>query len=549
MDITSFLRDNNLSTPLFVLSTILFLLLIVKITRPSSSKNLPPGPPRLPIIGNLHQVGDRPHVSTAKFAKQYGPLISLRLGKQFLVVASSPEAAMEILKTQDRFLSSRVVPTAFQQTSLIPHSLIWSECNQTWKNLRTLCRTEMFSSKALESQSRLRHEKLGQLLDFLHRKQGQVINVEDVVFTTLFNTLSSVIFATDFLDLKDEQGTRDGLKESLHKIIEYGGLIKDFGSFFPMFERFDLQGIRKGTMTQYKKTFAYWEDIIEERRARINSSTWSSDQAESFVDRMLENGFSNDQINQLVTELFVAGTNTTTTSVVWAMTELVRHKEVMSKIMEEIKREITSDTITDSQLSKLPYLQASIKEAMRLHPPVPLLLPHMAAETCEVMNYTIPKNSKIFVNLWAMGRDPKLWDDPLSFNPERFIGSKVDFKGQDFELLPFGSGRRMCPGMPSGVKSVQLILASLIRERLTVFINDQARFTLLSRDSQIPHDSADFVEFVWSDSSDSGLTCEAIQAIQAILWRFSKATTFGGSNIDPTAWEEKNCKGESTFPA
>lgn len=304
MDFTSFFRDNNLSAPLFVLSTIIFVLLIVRLTKRPSLKNLPPGPPRLPIIGNLHQVGDRPHVSTAIFAKEYGPLISLRLGKQVLVVASSPEAAMEILKTQDRLLSSRVVPAAFQQTSLIPHSLIWSECNQTWKNLRTLCRTEMFSSKALESQSRLRDEKLGQLLDFLHRKQGQAINVEDVVFTTLFNTLSSIIFARDFLDLKDEHGSRDGLKESLHKIIEYGGLVKDFGSFFPMFERLDLQGIRKGTMRQYKKTFAYWEDIIEERRARINSSTWSSEQARSFVDRLLENGFSNDQINQLVTVSF-----------------------------------------------------------------------------------------------------------------------------------------------------------------------------------------------------------------------------------------------------
>src|SRR5581483_9423335 len=111
-------------------------------------------------------------------------------------------------------------------------------------------------------------------------------------------------FARDFLDLSDEHGTRDGLKESLRKIIEYGGITKDFGSFFPMFERFDLQGIRRGTMRQYKKTFAHWEDIIEERRARINSSTWSSEQAQSFVDRMLENGFSNDQINQLVTVSF-----------------------------------------------------------------------------------------------------------------------------------------------------------------------------------------------------------------------------------------------------
>ncbi|KAJ9545676.1 hypothetical protein OSB04_025383 [Centaurea solstitialis] len=459
--ITSFL---NLPFPLLVLSTTIFFVFIVKLLSSKSVKNLPPGPPKLPIIGNLHQVGDKPHVAAADFAKQYGPLISFKLGKQCLVVASSTEAAREILKTQDRFLSSRVVPTAFQQEGLIPHSLIWSDCNQTWKTLRTMCRTEMFSAKALGSQSRLREEKVGQMLDFLHKKQGHVVSTEDIVFTTLFNTLTSIIFGQDFLDLKDEHGTLDGLKESIHKIIEYGGRVKDFGAFFPVLDRFDLQGIRRGTAKLYKKTFVYWRPIIEKRRAQVNSSTWSSDQAESFLDRMLENGFSNDQIDQVVTELFVAGTNTTTSSVVWAMTELVKHKEVVSKIVEEMEREIKTDRITHSQLSNLPYLQATIKEAMRLHPPVPLLLPHKAAETCEVMNYTIPKDAKILVNLWAMGRDPKIWDDPLSFKPERFIGSKLDYKGQDFELLPFGSGRRMCPGLPSGMMSVELVLASLIHE-------------------------------------------------------------------------------------
>ncbi|KAJ9550146.1 hypothetical protein OSB04_014191 [Centaurea solstitialis] len=472
MDITSFLRDNNLSTPFLVLSSIFFLLLVIKLAKPTSSKKLPPGPPGLPIIGNLHQLGRKPHISTAKFAREYGPLISFRLGKQILVVASSPEAAREILRTQDHLLSSRVVPAAFQQPSLIPHSLMWSDANLSWKSLKTLCRTELFSAKALESHSRLREQKLGHLLDFLHIKQGETINMEDVVFITLFNTLTSIIFSRDFLDLKDVHGTRDGLNESLHKIIEYGGNINDFGSFFPIFERFDLQGIRKETVKQYEKTFAYWEDIIEERRVHVNSPTWSSEHARSFLDRMLENKFSNNQIYQLVTEVLVAGTNTTTSLVGWAMTELVRHKEVMSKIAEEIKREVNTDKISDSQLSKLTYLHATIKEALRLHPPVPLLLPHKATETCEVLNYTIPKNSIIFVNLWAMGRDPKVWDDPLSFKPERFIDSKLDFKGQDFELLPFGSGRRICPGMPSGIKSVQLILASVIREFDLVLPND-----------------------------------------------------------------------------
>ncbi|KAI7745497.1 hypothetical protein M8C21_028960 [Ambrosia artemisiifolia] len=467
MDVIVFLRDNNFLSPFFILSTSLLFFFIVKQTRLLLSKstiNLPPGPPQMPIIGNLHQVGDNPHVSTAKMAKKFGPLISLRLGKQLLVVASSPETAMGILKTQDRHLSSRTVPAAFQQETIIPHSLIWSECNQTWKNLRTLCRTEMFSTKALESQSRIREEKVGQLLDFLRRKQGQVIDLEDVVFTTLLNTLSSIIFGKDMVQFSDAHASRDWFKESMHKVIEYGSRVKDFGSFYPILERFDLHGITKGTMKVFEKVFAYWEVIIEERRSLINSPTWSSEQAQYFLDRMLENGFSSNQIYQLVMELFVAGTNTTTSTVVWNIAELMRHKEVMSKVEEEMIRVNNSYQIALSQQSKLPYLEACIKETFRLHPPVPLLLPHLAGDTCEVMNYTIPKNTKIFVNLWAMGRDPKLWNNPLTYNPERFIDSKLDFKGQDFELLPFGSGRRMCPGLPSGIKSVEFILSSLIYE-------------------------------------------------------------------------------------
>ncbi|KAJ0759579.1 putative N-methylcoclaurine 3'-monooxygenase [Helianthus annuus] len=458
MDITTFLKDNNFSSPLFFFTTIFLVLLVLKQTKLfcyKSDENLPPGPTKLPIIGNLHQLGDKPHVTLANLAKRHGPLISLGLGKQLLVVASTPEAAKEILQTHDRLLSARSVPSAFQQPSLLPHSLMWNECNQTWKTLRTLCRTEMFSVKALESHSRLREENFAKLIDFLRKKQGQVINMEDMIFTTLFNTLTSIIFAKQFIDLADENETHDLLKETINKVIEYAGRF---------FEGFDLHGTRKGAMKEYKKIFACLEDTIEERRACVNSSTWSSEKAQSFLDRLLENGFSNNQIYQPVLELLVAGTNTTTTTVIWAMSELVRNKDVMSKIQEEIKNETTSDQITNSQLSKLTYLQACIKETFRLHPPVPLLLPHKAVETCKVMNYTIPKNAKIHVNLWAMGRDPKVWDNPLSFNPERFMNSKVDFKGQDFELLPFGSGRRACPGMPSGIKSVESVLACLIRE-------------------------------------------------------------------------------------
>ncbi|KAI3731294.1 hypothetical protein L1987_62482 [Smallanthus sonchifolius] len=319
---------------------------------------------------------------------------------------------------------------------------MFSECNESWKALRNLCRAEMFSTNALQAYSRLREEKMDRLLEFLSKKQGEVINTWDIVFTTLFNTLSCIVFDKDVLDLEEEHENFVGVK-------------------------------RKGGLKHVHEAFDYWKDMIEERRAHINSSTWSSVQSKSFLDRLHENGFSNDRINQYVTELFVAGTNTTTTALIRAMAEIVNNKDVMTKIEEKMKREINLGKIELSQLSKLPYLQACAKESLRLHPPVPFLLPRRAVETCEVMNYTIPKNASIFVNVWAIGRDPNVWDDPLSFKPERFLASNLDFKGQNYEFLPFGSGRRIFPGLPLGSRSMEFIIASLIHEFDWVLPNNE----------------------------------------------------------------------------
>ncbi|XP_071686478.1 probable (S)-N-methylcoclaurine 3'-hydroxylase isozyme 2 [Rutidosis leptorrhynchoides] len=476
MDLKAFLTE-SFSSPLFIISTFIFLLFIIKQTKNlfvNKIQNLPPGPPKFPIIGNLLQVGDKVHESLAKFAEEYGPLISLQLGSQILVVASSPEAAMGILKTQDRFLSSRSVPTALDHKSLLSHSIFWSVCNETWRMLRTLCRTEFFSPQALETHSSLRIEKMDKMLSFLNSKQGEVINTQDIVFTTLFNTLSCIIFGKDLLDIEKENGTCTGLKASIFMILEYGARVKDFGSFFPIFNELDLQGIRKGGRKHIQEVFDYWKDIIDDRRrAHFKPTTLLSEQKTTFLDRLIDVGFTNDQINEYITELFVAGSNTTTTAVVWAMTELVKNKEVMIKIEEEMKREIETDKISESQLYKLPYLKACVKESFRLHAPVPFLLPRLANQTCEVMNYTIPKYARVFVNVWAMGRDPKVWDEPLCFKPERFIDSKTDFKGHNYELLPFGSGRRMCPGLPLGSLDLEFILASLIHEFDWVLPNNE----------------------------------------------------------------------------
>ncbi|XP_024969120.1 probable (S)-N-methylcoclaurine 3'-hydroxylase isozyme 2 [Cynara cardunculus var. scolymus] len=456
MDIAITLGENYFSFLLVFLLTSFFLFSIAKTTF-RSKQNIPPGPWRWPIIGNMHQVGKDPHVVTAVLAQRHGPLISLHLGTQLLVVAASPEAALEILKTKDRFTSSRFVPNAFQ-SYLLPFTLIWStDCDENWKSLRTLCRTEMFSSKALESQSSLRAKKLAQMLDFLCEKKGEVVSIEGVVFTTMFNTLSNIFFGKDFLDLDDKNGSDGGLREQLFKTLATG-VTPNVSDFFPMLARLDLQGLRTKNLKHVKGIFNSWERIIDERRSMVAVAEGE----QCFVDCLLENGFSNDQISMLGLELFTAGTDTTTSTVEWAMAELVKNKNVMSKLREELKNEINTRTVVESEVSNLPYLNACIKETLRLHPPAPFLLPHRAYQTCEVMDYTLPRGSQILVNIWAIGRDPKLWEDPLLFKPERFLGSNLDFGGQNFEFIPFGAGRRMCPGLQSGVKSVQTILASLI---------------------------------------------------------------------------------------
>ncbi|KAK3039261.1 hypothetical protein RJ639_027965 [Escallonia herrerae] len=397
-------------------------------------KNLPPGPRPWPIIGNILQIGRKPHISITHFANLHGPLISLKLGSQLLVVGSSPAAATEILKTHDRQLSARYTPKV-TIPSLRPLSLVWAgKCNEHWKCLRSLCRTELFSVKAIELQAGLRERKVGEMVDFVGSKEKEGKGVK---------------IGEDFIELKDE-GVAGGLKGVIWKMMELGNT-PNVADFCPVFDGFDVQGLRKKAMEYQEEVYRTWEVIIKERK---EGEGVDASRQHDFLDVMLSCQFSDMQIkfpgseyfDHDINELFMAGTDTSTSTIEWAISELVKNKEAMEKLREELGKEIDAESINESHMSQLPYLHPCVKETLRLHPPVPFLLPHRAIDTCEVMSYTIPQNTQ---------------EDPLSFKPERFLDSKLDFRGQDFELLPFGAGRRMCPELPLGIKQVHLILASL----------------------------------------------------------------------------------------
>nr|XP_009609252.1 probable (S)-N-methylcoclaurine 3'-hydroxylase isozyme 2 [Nicotiana tomentosiformis] len=444
--------------PLFLLPLIFFLL---KLCKSSKIPQLPPGPKPWPILGNIH-MGKMPHITLTNFAKTYGPLMSLKLGTQCLVVGSSPSVAIEILKTHDRILSGRHVPNAFpfKKSELEKSSIGWtSECNNGWRYLRTLCRTELFSGKVLESQACLREKKVKELIEFLRSKEGQVVNLGELIFATVLNMLSNVMISQDIVKLEKE--TEDGGMKSLIREAMEVGSTPNISDFYPILCKLDLQGLRRKSMVLMSKIRSKtWERIVEERRKSKESGSSSQ---HDFLETLLNNGFTNDAIHQLFMELFTAGTDTTTSTIEWAIAELIKNEESMEKVRAELERELRESYFPkESKLLQMSYIQACVKETLRLHPPGPFLLPHRAIETCQVMSYTIPKDAQVLVNVWAIGRDSLIWKEPEMFRPQRFLSSNMDFKGNDFEFLPFGSGRRICPGLPMAAKSVPLVLASLV---------------------------------------------------------------------------------------
>ncbi|KAM0920504.1 hypothetical protein ACQ4PT_007468 [Festuca glaucescens] len=237
--------------------------------------------------------------------------------------------------------------------------------------------------------------------------------------------------------------------------------------FFLALAAADLQGARR----RMGRLFGRLHRVIDaevDRRVRSRREA-AEPRKNDFLDVLLDEdkaaGMDHDTIRALFTDLFAAGMNNITNTMEWAMVELLQNPSSMAKACEELSRVIGSGrNIEEGETGHLPYLQAVINETLRLHPPAPLLLPRLANTTIEVAGYTVPKGSRVLVNVWAMGHDEDMWPDPEKFMPERFLGRTVDFRGGDFELIPFGSGRRICPGMPLAIKLVHVILGSLLNQ-------------------------------------------------------------------------------------
>ncbi|XP_076902531.1 flavonoid 3'-monooxygenase-like [Bidens hawaiensis] len=446
---------------------LLYLLLNLRTRHPN---RLPPGPTPWPIVGNLPHLGTVPHHSLAALAAKYGPLMHLRLGFVDVVVAASASVASQFLKTHDANFASRPPNSGAEHIAYNYQDLVFAPYGPRWRMLRKICSVHLFSAKALVDYRHVRQEEVAILTRALVSagespvKLGQLLNV----CTT--NALARAMLGRRVFGDGDPKA--DEFKDMVVEMMVLAGEF-NIGDFIPALDWLDLQGIARKMKKLHARFDSFLNTILEEHKSGEGGASSHRDLLSKLIslkdDADGEGGKLSDvEIKALLLNLFAAGTDTSSSTVELAMAELIRNPQILRQAQEEMDNVVgRGRLVTESDLGQLTFLQAIVKETFRLHPSTPLSLPRIASEGCEVDGYYIPKGSTLLVNVWAIARDPKFWTEPLEFRPTRFLpgGEKpnVDVKGNDFEVIPFGAGRRICVGISLGLRMVQLLLATLVQ--------------------------------------------------------------------------------------
>ncbi|KAJ3704154.1 hypothetical protein LUZ61_007859 [Rhynchospora tenuis] len=451
-----------------ILSAVLYSLLFRK--RTNSTRLQPPGPKGWPILGNLPQLGTKPHETLYALCKIYGPLIYLRFGSVDVVVASSCNVASQFLKTHDANFNNRPPNSGAKHIAYNYQDLVFAPYGSRWRALRKICTLHLFSANALDDLGSIRQAEVMSMAKevYLQGKKGAAVDLSQAIYVCVMDGLSR---ASVGWKVFGEGKEASEFKAMVIELMELAGVF-NVGDFVVGLKWIDPQGVAGKMKKLHKRFDEFFDSLIEARRTRKNKgegrdllSVLLNFQGEG-VD-FEEGKLTDTNIKALMLNLFVAGTDTTSSTAEWALAELIHQPDILKQAQEELDSVVgRHHLVTEQDLPNLPILQAIIKEVFRLHPPSPLSLPRMGTNACEINGYHVPKNATLLVNVWAIGRDPAVWENPLRFDPWRFLpgGSHAhaDVMGNNFELIPFGAGRRKCAGMRLGLRMVQIMTATLI---------------------------------------------------------------------------------------
>lgn len=385
----------------------------------------------------------------------------LELGNMPTIVVSSAEMAKEVMKTHDLDFCSRPSLVAAGKYSYNCLDISFSPYGEYWREMRKICILELFSAKRVQSFQSVREEEISLMIKSISRSSATPVNLSKLTVTLANNLICREALGTKYQEDDDEKGMLRRLFTEAQALLA-STYVADFVPSIGWIDR--LTGL-EGKLEKNASMFdAFYEQVIREhldpKRTRPEH--------EDIVDVLLRlqkdaSHLTKDHIKAVLMDIFIAGTDTASATLVWAMAELARNPRLMRKAQEEIRASLgAKGKVEEGDLHQLQYLKSVVKETLRLHSPVPLLLPRKSIRRSRIHGYDILPNTRVYVNAWGIGRDPKSWDDPEEFIPERFMDSSIDYKGHDFELIPFGSGRRICPALNLGALTVELALATML---------------------------------------------------------------------------------------
>ncbi|KAK1405543.1 Isoflavone 2'-hydroxylase [Heracleum sosnowskyi] len=452
------------SVSLYLYSPVLLFLIAALYLYTKERKDLPPSPfPALPIFGHLYLLKKPLHKTLSDLSKKYGPVFYFLYGSRRVLVVSSSAAAEECLMKNDIVFANRPNLLFGKYIGNNFTSIVWAGYGDYWRNLRKICSQEILSSHRLQKLSFIRIEEVKSMVKYLFKVSGgglQVVEMRPVFFGLMFNVLTRMIAGKKYYGEESEKSEEAKQFHEIMKETARLARLTDMGDYVPVLRWFWFRDLENKFVVLSKRRDEFMQNLIDEFRGSGNKGN-----DKNLIQVLLDlhdaepDYFKDDVIRNLMQTLLQAGVSTSVDTLEWAMSLLLNNKEVLYKAQNEIDNVVGKDgLISESHLAELPYLRYIINEALRMYPVARFLIPHESSEECTVGGFRVPRGTMLLVDLKAIQNDPKIWEDPEIFRPERFQEGNVGFG-----WVPFGSGRRKCPGEGLATRVVVLALGALIQ--------------------------------------------------------------------------------------
>ncbi|KAK9734894.1 hypothetical protein RND81_04G169900 [Saponaria officinalis] len=434
---------------------------------------LPPGPIPVPIFGNWLQVGDDlNHRNLTDLAKRFGDILMLRMGQRNLVVVSSPDLAKEVLHTQGVEFGSRTRNVVFDIFTGKGQDMVFTVYGEHWRKMRRIMTVPFFTNKVVQQYRSGWEDEAASVVEDVKRipeaaTSGIVLRhrLQLMMYNNMYRIMFDRRFESQDDPLFNKLKALNGERSRLAQSFDY-----NYGDFIPILRPF-LRGYLNICKQVKESRLKLFKDyFIDERKKLASTKPSNNNELKCAIDHILDaqqkGEINEDNVLYIVENINVAAIETTLWSIEWGIAELVNHPEIQKKLREELDTVLgKGHQLTEPDTHKLPYLQAVIKETLRLRMAIPLLVPHMNLHDAKLSGYDIPAESKILVNAWWLANNPAHWKNPEEFRPERFMEeeAKVEANGNDFRYLPFGVGRRSCPGIILALPILGITIGRLVQ--------------------------------------------------------------------------------------